>query len=242
MENVELVTKQDILGKEFTMYGTVEEPLFLAKDVANWIEHRNLTVMVNSVDDDEKIVLRTKDSLGRENSATFLTEEGFYEVLMLSRKPVAKAFKKAVKDLLKGLRKGDLQIIPKVSKEELDLMTEQNKVAKANIFIELSKKHNDNATYSQILDAYATKALEGKFILPLPKLEETNYSATEVGEMLGVSGNKIGSIAKRLGLKIDGEYGKWYVDKARNSAKEVNTFRYTQKAIDLIKSEIINAV
>lgn len=65
-----------LMGKTFSVYGTVEEPLFLAKDVANWIEHSNLTAMVSSVDEDEKIISRTKDCLGRENSATFLTENG----------------------------------------------------------------------------------------------------------------------------------------------------------------------
>lgn len=28
-----------ILGKKIQMYGSIENPLFLAKDVANWIEY-----------------------------------------------------------------------------------------------------------------------------------------------------------------------------------------------------------
>ena len=35
----------------------------------------------------------------------FLTEDGLYEVLMQSRKPIAKQFKKEVKTLLKNIRK-----------------------------------------------------------------------------------------------------------------------------------------
>ena len=35
----------------------------------------------------------------------FLTEEGLYEVLMQSRKPIAKEFKKQVKIILKDIRK-----------------------------------------------------------------------------------------------------------------------------------------
>lgn len=95
-----------------------------------------------------------------------------------------------------------------------------------------------NESYSQILDAYATKELTGEFLLPLPKLEEKNYSATEVGEMLGISKNAVGKIAKRLGIKTDGEFGKWYVDKSPFSNKEVNTFRYSGKAVDLIRKEV----
>lgn len=38
-------------------------------------------------------------------SALMLTEEGLYEVLMQSRKPIAKQFKKGVKEILKKIRK-----------------------------------------------------------------------------------------------------------------------------------------
>lgn len=104
MNELNVVNEQEVLGKEFRIYGNLESPLFLAKDVASWIEHTNLTVMINSVDDDEKVISRTKDCLGRYNTATFLTENGLYEVLMLSRKPIAKSFKKEVKKVLHSLR------------------------------------------------------------------------------------------------------------------------------------------
>lgn len=104
MNQIKVVNEQTVLGKKFKIYGDFENPLFLAKDVAEWIEHSNLTMMINSVDEDEKIISRTKDCLGRENTATFLTENGLYEVLMLSRKPIAKQFKKEVKKILHQLR------------------------------------------------------------------------------------------------------------------------------------------
>ena len=105
IKEITLLKETEIFNQPFKIYGTVENPLVLAKDVASWIEHTNLTVMINSVDDDEKVISRTKDCLGRENTATFLTENGLYEVLMLSRKPIAKEFKKQVKVILKDIRK-----------------------------------------------------------------------------------------------------------------------------------------
>lgn len=104
MNQIKVVNEQTVLGKNFKIYGDFENPLFLAKDVAEWIEHSNLTMMINSIDEDEKIISRTKDCLGRENTATFLTENGLYEVLMISRKPIAKQFKKEVKKILHQLR------------------------------------------------------------------------------------------------------------------------------------------
>lgn len=38
-----VITTKEILGKEFKIYRTVENPLFLAKDVANILEHTNVT-------------------------------------------------------------------------------------------------------------------------------------------------------------------------------------------------------
>lgn len=60
--------------------------------------------MLQSVDEDEKVVNNVYTPGGVQNS-WFLTENGLYEVLMLSRKPKAKEFKKKVKEILKTIRK-----------------------------------------------------------------------------------------------------------------------------------------
>ena len=36
---LQIINEQEVLGKHFTVYGTTDEQLFLAKDVAEWIEH-----------------------------------------------------------------------------------------------------------------------------------------------------------------------------------------------------------
>ena len=107
MEELKVFDERELLGKEFKIYGTVEQPLFLAKDVADWIEHSNITKMLNAVDDEEKVKIRPNQKLGLltpNNEYNFLTEDGLYEVLMQSRKPIAKQFKKEVKKILKQLR------------------------------------------------------------------------------------------------------------------------------------------
>lgn len=101
MNNLMIFQERQVLGKDFKIYGTKENPLFLAKDVAEWIDYEvsNVSKMVKRVDEDEKIIARTNNT-----SATFLTEDGLYEVLMQSRKPIAKQFKKEVKKILKQIR------------------------------------------------------------------------------------------------------------------------------------------
>ena len=104
MNDLQVIYNQEVLGQEFKIYGTKEEPLFLAKDVANWIEHKNITHMINTVDEDEKLTYTICNS-GQGREMWFLTEDGLYEVLMQSRKPIAKQFKKKVKEILKQIRK-----------------------------------------------------------------------------------------------------------------------------------------
>lgn len=108
MNELKVLNEQKVLGKQFRVYGTAEEPLFLAKDVAEWIEYSvsNVSKMLAAVDDEEKTI-RTIVTSGSnyQTEAWFLTEDGLYEVLMQSRKPIAKQFKKEVKEILKTIRK-----------------------------------------------------------------------------------------------------------------------------------------
>ena len=108
MSVLQVIEQREILGKQLTMYGNFEEPLFLAKEVANWIDYSesNVSKMLSNIDDDEKTT-RTIITSGSnyQTQAWFLTEDGLYEVLMQSRKPIAKQFKKEVKTLLKNIRK-----------------------------------------------------------------------------------------------------------------------------------------
>ena len=53
---------------------------------------------------DDEVVKQKLGTLTNGYTALFLTEDGFYEVLMQSRKPIAKSFKKEVKKILKELR------------------------------------------------------------------------------------------------------------------------------------------
>ena len=95
---------QNIDGFNAKVYGTVENPLFLAKDIAELIEHSRASEMLKIVDDDEKLMQPILVS-GQNRNMWFLTEDGLYEVLMSSKKPQAKIFKKKVKEILKTIRK-----------------------------------------------------------------------------------------------------------------------------------------
>lgn len=106
MNEIKIIKKSTFLGKEIDVYGTAEEPLFKAKDVAEWIEHTNPSKMISDANlDESEFTTITLSTLTNSYSALMLTEGGLYEVLMQSRKPIAKQFKKGVKEILKSIRK-----------------------------------------------------------------------------------------------------------------------------------------
>lgn len=110
-KNLVVIDEREVLGKEFKIYGDIENPLFLAKDVAEWLEMdiSNASRMLKNVDENEKVLARHNTT-----SATFLTEDGLYEVLMQSRKPIAKAFKREVKIILKTIRQNGMYATDKL--------------------------------------------------------------------------------------------------------------------------------
>ena len=106
---LQVITEQTLFGKEFRVYGTMEEPLFLAKNIAELIDYDQNKVgqMLITVDEEEKENMPIFYS-GQVRNMWFLKEEGLYEVLMQSRKPIAKTFKKEVKQILKTIRKNGM--------------------------------------------------------------------------------------------------------------------------------------
>ena len=119
-QNLTVIDSEIICNQQVNVYGTREKPLFLAKDVANWLGHSNSSMMLSKIDEDEKLVIfvnSTSQNMKLSNSyfpsesggykgsrCLFLTEFGVYEVLMQSRLPKAKEFKKGVKEILKRIR------------------------------------------------------------------------------------------------------------------------------------------
>ena len=107
---MKLVNEVEILGHKIKMYGSIEFPWFMAKDVAEWIDYSKRSNgtyqtqnMVKHVDDLEKAV-KSFNTLGGMQEAWALTEDGLYECCMRSIKPIAKDIKREIKKYLKSIR------------------------------------------------------------------------------------------------------------------------------------------
>lgn len=102
-EVLKVVEEKEILGKQIKMYGSIENPYFVASDVAEWLGERDGYTVARKVDDEEKDT-QIVCTLGGNQKTTVLTEDGLYDACMLSRKKIAKPLKKEIKKYLKSIR------------------------------------------------------------------------------------------------------------------------------------------
>ena len=163
---IQVLDNREILGKRVMTYGDIENPLFLARDVANWIEHSDVSKMMKSVDEDEKVknIIRT---LGGNQEMWFLTEDGLYEVLMQSRKPIAKEFKKKVKQMLKDLRLNRLNMYQNMSPElraifVIDEKQQQMEVKVDYLYNHMTIDYEQQENLNQLARSRAVDLLGGK--------------------------------------------------------------------------------
>lgn len=101
------------------------EPWFIAKDLCNVLDVRNVSQALLRLDDDEKDVI-LNDTPGGSQEMAVVSESGMYGLVLSSRKPEAKNFKRWVRDLLVELRKnGFVSIQPKTKIQILAELTAQ---------------------------------------------------------------------------------------------------------------------
>ena len=70
------------------------EPWFVAADVCRVLGLGNSSQAIAKLDDDEKSGVIISDPHGREQVTRFISESGLYALVLSSRKPEAKAFKR----------------------------------------------------------------------------------------------------------------------------------------------------
>lgn len=106
------------------------EPWFVAKDVCDALELSNTSMVINRLEDDE----RAKFNLGRQGSTNVVNEYGLYNLVLASRKPEAKAFKRWVThEVIPAIRKTGGYIAGSEKMSDAELMAKAVLVAQATI-------------------------------------------------------------------------------------------------------------
>ena len=93
------------------------EPWFVAKDVCDILELSNPSVALKNLDEDE----RTKFNLGRQGNTNLINESGLYALIVRSRKPEAKKFRKWItSEVLPSIRKHGVYMTDNILNQVLD--------------------------------------------------------------------------------------------------------------------------
>ena len=184
--------------------------------------------------DSDEITTVTNSNGGAD--ITYVSESALYRILNRSNSPKAKPFERWVtKEVIPSIRKsGSYQIIPTDPLKEKEIGLERAKILR-----ELAAEYNGNSkTWKQILDAHATKELTGEFLVPLPEVTEHGKTAEMIGKPYGLTYQKVGQIAKKIGITKTDNNGFTRVNKAKNCNREIETFYYNEKA----EKQIVEAI
>ena len=171
-----------------------------------------------------------------------INESGLYSLILSSKLPRAKEFKHWVtSEVLPSIRKTGSYTVKEseVQKQRATTMLMNARTRQAGLWLKIAQ--NTGVTeYKEICNAYAANTLADKEVFALPQVEQKTYTATEVGEQLGISAHRVGTIAKQNNLKTE-QYGKWFYDKSKYSAKQVETFRYNEAGVEAIRTALSNS-
>ena len=220
------------------------EVWFVGKDVATVLGYSNTNdALIKHVDEEDKLTSRIAMA-GQNRDVIVINESGVYSLIFQSKLPTAKKFKHWVTS----------EVLPQIHRtgsynakgEDRELRIKELDSQLATIDLERAK------ILQRMIDAPAIPlSEESKAVIQhemfrlvtgheclamLPQVHDRLYTATQLGEMFGVSSKKIGKIAKAHGLKSEegepSEYGQWVLTKSRYSCHQCSSFTYNGKAVE----------
>lgn len=221
---------------EFGAVRTMElrgEPWFVASDVCRALGLEQTHKALNRLDEDEVgrgIKIPHPQSPEKTIEVSLVNEPGLYSLVLASRKPEAKAFKRWIThEVIPSIRKTGGYSVPQ-AETAADVRAKAMLLNAKSRMLAAASKVVSNFNLSPVaLETLGLTMIEeyaGVKTGYRPPVEKT-YTATELGQMFGVSANMIGRIAKEHGLKTE-QYGITVLDRGRNSDKQVPCFRYNE--------------
>ena len=201
------------------------EPWFVAADVCRALEIRNNRDAIERLDADEKGVALT-DTLGGQQEMTIVSEPGLYALVLGSRKPEAKAFKRWITH----------EVIPAIRKHGGYLTAEKVEEALLNpdVLIRLATELKDERD--------ARKALESKVAEDAPKVlfaqaveqAENSILVGDLAKLIKQNGTDIGQKRLFARLRAEGYLGKTgeSYNMPTQRAMEMQLFRISERTIN----------
>ncbi len=131
--------------------GTSEAPLFCAADVCSALGIENASQACGKLDQDETELVYVEHSSGRKH-AVFVTESGLYSLILTSRKPEAREFKRWVThEVLPSIRKTGQYAAKPMSQAELI-------AASANLLVSIERTQAEHERRLANVETFQAKA------------------------------------------------------------------------------------
>ena len=184
--------------------------------------------------------LFSKQQIANYNNIYLLSERGYAKLLKILDDDKAWDIYDQLVDNYFNMRVAIKNNEPSlVQQRRLQIMEDNAATRKASIMYKIAMATESDSSRQSLL-ARAAKELTGEMTIPVMKQKE--YSATEIGKQLGISSNKVGRIANKLGIKAEqpgqNEYGRWANSKSQHSDKEVPQWLYSEKGLQVIRETV----
>lgn len=197
-------------------------PWFVATDVCSVLSVSNTSDVLRRLDDDEKGVVSI-DTLGGRQDMAAVNESGLYSMVLGSRKPEAKRFKKWVtSEVLPAIRKTGSYSAPKL--QHFSVPIEANAVFES--FHSLAIKIGFEGNQAVLSANMATRQLTG--VDPLHLMGATHllagnqnrhYTPTELGERFHMTGREMNIALEAAGMQT--KHGKQWMPTVKGRAYAV---------------------
>lgn len=212
------------------------EPWFVGKDVADILGYRNGSRDINRHVDEEDRQNYQNGTFESPRGMTIINESGLYSLVLSSKLPTAKKFKRWVtSEVLPAIRKTGSYSVKQAEQDKTREMRAEamlrNSISKqAKMMMEIAKMSHIKA-YREAMMAKAGNILAGENILPMPKSgrerQPLGWFCRQIGKP-ETWANQLGKILKIKGItKCPGENGEFVEDHAKgNRQKQVQNFEW----------------
>jgi len=264
MNNLKVIGKEKVGSIEFTGieggFGK-DKKAMLVKDIAvihgkevkyiNKLINQNINRFKFGIDlidlaSDEKfkvLLMNLKFSskaISNSNNIYLLSERGYSKLLKILEDDKAWEVYDQLVDNYFNMRVAIKENNPAIIKyKRLEIMEKNSATRKANLMYRIAMATESNSSKQSLL-ANAAKELTGEMTIPVMKKKE--YSATDVGNQVGLTANKVGRIANKFGIKAkqpgQNKYGRWSNSKSQHSDKEVPQWLYFDEGLEFIKDNM----
>ena len=177
------------------------EPVFCLADLCKILDLTPSKVS-QRLSDDVLSKYPIVDSIGREQFANFVNEDGLYDVILDSRKPEAKAFRKWITgEVLPAIRKTGGYMISKEEDTEADIMARALLIAQSTMERQkqrLELLQNENELQKKELKASSHKVEYFDNVLQSTSV----YIADQIAKELGITAITLNKKLVKMGILI----------------------------------------